>query len=516
MEEINYLYGAAVQGIQSFIFQTNELKDIVGASELVERICTETFAKFANNGESILRAAGNIKFIFNDRKDCEKAVLEFPKTVMEMAPGITISQAVVAMEGKNKDYSNASDELEKRLRIQRNKPVKPINLGLIGTLHSRKTGLPVVNIDGDDYLDEATLKKKEASKVKKRNGVYKEMTNLTRKAFADGTYPGKITDNIDSITDANNWIAIVHADGNGLGQVVQKICKNENVAREFSTELEKATVTAAKTASTIFKDKEIIPCRPIVIGGDDFTVVIRGSLALNYVNNYLTEFEKQTKILMSGIADKFEAELDAGQQEILRNGLSACAGIAYIKSSYPFYYGYNLAETLCSRAKADAKKPERINANGGLAPSCLMFHKVQDSFVTNFDSIVTRELTPCSNVSFEYGPYYIKDKTPDDMMSIDSLKNLCEKLTTKDGGAIKSHLRQWITVLHDKGMDAADQHFKRLKTIVSKEDEQLVDKLMSLRKKKVLDKEILVYSIYDILSLYSIENIKTKGEEETK
>ena len=43
---------------------------------------------------------GNIKFIFKDRKDCEKAVLEFPKTVMGMPPGITISQAVVAMYGQ--------------------------------------------------------------------------------------------------------------------------------------------------------------------------------------------------------------------------------------------------------------------------------------------------------------------------------------------------------------------------------------------------------------------------------
>ena len=31
-----FLYGASVQGFQRFIFQTNELKDIVGASELVE------------------------------------------------------------------------------------------------------------------------------------------------------------------------------------------------------------------------------------------------------------------------------------------------------------------------------------------------------------------------------------------------------------------------------------------------------------------------------------------------
>ena len=38
-----YLYAAAVQGIQSFIFQTNVLKDIVGASELVDSVCTEAF-----------------------------------------------------------------------------------------------------------------------------------------------------------------------------------------------------------------------------------------------------------------------------------------------------------------------------------------------------------------------------------------------------------------------------------------------------------------------------------------
>ena len=38
-----FLYGASVQGIQRFIFQTNDLKDIVGASELVEFICTDLF-----------------------------------------------------------------------------------------------------------------------------------------------------------------------------------------------------------------------------------------------------------------------------------------------------------------------------------------------------------------------------------------------------------------------------------------------------------------------------------------
>ena len=62
-----YLYGAAVQGIQSFIFQTNKLRDIAGASELVNKICTILFKEVAgeNGYEKIVMAAGNIKVILS-------------------------------------------------------------------------------------------------------------------------------------------------------------------------------------------------------------------------------------------------------------------------------------------------------------------------------------------------------------------------------------------------------------------------------------------------------------------
>lgn len=40
-----WLYGTSVQGIQGYIFQTNKLKDVIGASELVKDSCETDFKK---------------------------------------------------------------------------------------------------------------------------------------------------------------------------------------------------------------------------------------------------------------------------------------------------------------------------------------------------------------------------------------------------------------------------------------------------------------------------------------
>lgn len=40
-----YLYGASVQGIQEFIFKTNKLKEIIGASKIVEDMDKINFQK---------------------------------------------------------------------------------------------------------------------------------------------------------------------------------------------------------------------------------------------------------------------------------------------------------------------------------------------------------------------------------------------------------------------------------------------------------------------------------------
>lgn len=503
MEKEKYLYGAAVQGIQNFIFQTNELKDIVGASELVEEICTSAFDEFASeNGESILRAAGKIKFIFNEEEDCKKAVREFPKKVMEMAPGITISQAVV----KFTDFEKAVDELESRLRTQRNKPMNSTTLGLMGILRSRKTGLPATSHDKDEdeYLDAATYEKRYESDKVRKNRRKRTTKKLCEKSFnIKNISDGLIAYNIEDITKKNDWIAVIHADGNGLGQIVQKIGKNKDTFSKFSKKLDKATIESANAAFVSVKEKcqitdtEIIPIRPIVLGGDDLTVICRGDIAIDYVTEFLRQFEEKSKEHLGKIIKDhniFEGGADS---------LTACAGIAFIKSSYPFYYGYDLAESLCSEAKKDAKSDEHKKANNGLAPSCLMFHKVQDSFVEDYKEIVKRELTPCDSFTFKYGPYYVNEL--DGRWTIKKLQDQISLLEGKEGNAVKSHLRQWMSLMHNGNEAAKQKLFRLLEILTNTELKKLVLTVTGDPNKS---------PVYDMLALYSISNQTTKKEED--
>lgn len=506
-----YLYGAAVQGIQSFIFATNELKDIVGASELVARICGKLFDEFRGDacgtdgirytcGESLVKAAGNVKFLFSNEEACRRAVLNFPKRVLEEAPGVTVSQAVVAVDGD--DVGPAIDALEAKLRACRNRQPQPVLCGLMGVERSRQSGLPVVahgiTVEGrrvPGVFDAAKRRKQMTTPPANETLAYKNFgVNLRCTNISLFTKRG------------NNWIAVIHIDGNGLGQIVSKIGKDAKEFASFSFHLDEACCTAARAAfdevAEVFKLKKIdneMPIRPIVLSGDDHTLICRADLAIPYVSRFLKNFEESSK---EKIGNKTLEK--AGLER-----LTACAGIAFIKASYPFYYGYALAESLCERAKKDAKGKDFMKDNRGSAPSCLMFHKVQDSFTESYSDIAARELTPCDGLSFEAGPYYSDTDfaSRHNRLTIGSLMSDCEWLDGKGddapdaiaANAVKNSLRQWLAALH-KDKSLADQMLTRMKDIRGWDsaEAEFIDRLTEA------DKERNVVAAYDTLSLHSV------------
>jgi len=504
MSDPKFLYGASVQGIQSFIFQTNTLKEIAGASELVEQICTSQFAKAAkiedliNDTNAIVTAAGNIKYVFDSEEQCQEVVLKFPKKIMEFAPGITISQAVVEIKGEEISKRHI-DELERKLRAQRNRPFRPFDIGLMAVNRSRRTGLPAVKYlkKDNEYNDSGVVVKRDAikseeSEIPKYGRLIKDFfgTDKDVDIALDMMYITK------SKSDNYSWLAVIHADGNNMGIALQKLAEKTidtkgeefvKIFRTFSNALDLSTKEAARKAylevmkSCPIKSADKLPFRPIIIGGDDLTIICRADLALDFTKYFLKFFESESKTNFNNLPVKID---------FLDNGLTACAGIAYIKESYPFHYGYHLAETLCGEAKKAAKE---IFKSDELTPSCLMFHKVQASFVEDYKEIKSKELR-AGDIRFDFGPYFL-DKTG--KPTVEKLQSFVSQFEDKEGSAIKSHLRQWLTDLHDN-KELASQKMKRL---ISMGNQMKMNNLGLVSSKGEIGNKS---PVYDWLTIHSI------------
>lgn len=522
-----YLYGAAVQGIQQFIFKTNELKDIVGASELVEQTCSDLFQvllygeksdkKLRDDENAIVHAAGNIKYIFSieELERCRKVVREFPRKVVEFAPTVSVSQAVVRYDDENDGFSKAVMELEKRLRAQRNRPMRNSGLGLMGIERSRQTGLPVVRLVGKNHFDASTFAKRYTDSKDGGKEERKSTTlSLCNKFFGEEFGKEHIALDVERMTAQNDWLAIIHADGNGLGQIVMQVGKREQEFKAFSENLDKATIRAANEAFTLIMlrhkmSNRFLPFRPIVLGGDDLTVICRADLALDFTKEFIDKFETYTHDYLGDTLVGKDGNEPIFTKGRIRDRLTACAGIVYMKSSFPFYAAYDLAEDLCKAAKKDAKRMESVKQGDELPPSCVMFYKIQDSFTETYENMVKRELTSHDdpNDCLEFGPYYLhKEDAIDGRWTIEKLVATASSLDTEEGNAVKSALRKWTSLLLTN-KEQAKQFNLRMEYIIS--NKKLRDNAKKITDGVTRDKKQL-YPVYDILAINTINSQFTK------
>ncbi len=162
-----------------------------------------------------------------------------------------------------------------------------------------------------------------------------------------------------------NDIALIHLDGNGMGQILMALkdaLKEKpaddytNQMREFSRMLEHVTVSAVqKTMMHILKkaaDRGIIPFyRPLVIGGDDVTLLMEPCFAYDFVINFCREFRSESEIQIGKDANLKDAIEKAG----LPSYLTASGGILFNKKSHPFFNSLRLVEGLAEMAKSLTK-----------------------------------------------------------------------------------------------------------------------------------------------------------------
>ncbi len=439
-------------GIQPYIFGSNRLRENIGASYLASQ-ATDAWVRHAlrqlrddhghvvyipqhggasggdphiDDGkaaaELVYAAGGNAVLLFADIDLARHFARILTAQVLREAPGLSIVVAHREFEWGTTLHAVVDDlmahgiDRQKRERV----PSSPL-LGLGVTAACASTGLAAVAtsdrcIDAPDAPERKRLRDDRypvapeiAEKLRASNQANAKLADDLYVAGHDelGIGVGEMTyifpydlDNLGRSVGESSYVAVVHADGNGMGDRFKQLGKRNlpdpqyiEAAYALSYSIDQAGRNALRHTLSILTrsirlDKQghpsimghiplapregharqwYLPFRPLVYGGDDVTFVCDGRLGLALAELYLRSFENQPVV-------------DGGR-------LTACAGICVTKTHYPFARAYALSEELCRRAKG-LVRAEKV---GNEAFSVLDWHIAASGLAGSLGEIRERE-----------------------------------------------------------------------------------------------------------------------------
>lgn len=150
------------------------------------------------------------------------------------------------------------------------------------------------------------------------------------------------------LADASGFIAVVHIDGNGMGNRSAALNLRQDAQdwetfrtlRQRFTEGAKESYRAALVHTMDMAgsvaEKPVLPMRPVILAGDDVCFVTAGNLGLECARVFL-------EFLANGVTNLVDGREFPGYP--------ACAGVVLVHQNYPFHRAYRLAEELCTSAK---------------------------------------------------------------------------------------------------------------------------------------------------------------------
>lgn len=382
-------------GIQPFVFGSNDLKHAIGASWLVHWathdavtdavLALKCRCNLDGNGailpnlhaasgevdaELIYCGGGNAVLLFVDdgNRWAQKFTRRLTMNVMREAPGLQVIAATLAITSHDilsRKVAEAIQLVNKR-KLHREAVSAPL-LGLSVTATCQYSGMPAAaerakqSSDGALQRISCEIRAKEKAADGKANERLRKTLGQNVELIYDFDQIGE--------KDESSFLAVVHADGNGMGARVQAIAEMYKTAegnieyiekmRAFSASIEEASTRAIRAVFSVLQ-KSIekkengesliagkvrlkegrLPFRPIVFGGDDITFVTDGRLGLSLAALYLQALQG------------FPLSDNQGP-------IAGRAGVAIVKTHFPFSRAYALAEELAGSAKSILKEKEK-------------------------------------------------------------------------------------------------------------------------------------------------------------
>mgnify|MGYP000403039174 CR=1 FL=1 len=341
---------------QAYIFKNKELKKNIDASYTIDEITSsgyfkKYFPEYYNEEKNLVYSGGGHTILVfdndveeNDNTGKENQAVRFAKKLSKQIfcdyDGLEVFIKIMDYDEKaepSENIQNLMQKLEEKKAIRR------------ASFRQGTFGMEVLQ------------EKKDAKTRREEKMEGEEIT------------PYKLVTQLEKLggnKDDNNFIAVVHIDGNLMGKKVQKndevidgilkpqgnkLTSGEKLdiyraeKQKFSKDIDDLFQDAYNDMQNVVKkqiengnlkdlsleetkengEKQInFPIRRIIRAGDDICFVSEGKIGIECAVEYMKALWKRSE----------------GEN-------SACAGVAIVHQSYPFYKAYEIAESLCSSAK---------------------------------------------------------------------------------------------------------------------------------------------------------------------
>jgi hypothetical protein len=442
-----YLISLETSGNQAYVYSSNKLRDVVGASELIYRVGTSfvqeaieiatgrypnleaittaepTIEEHPDSGtpviEVVIATSGKAVMLANSETTAKNFITEWSKLVTENAPGVDalavysdIEINMAAMLDDPDGFITAFKDTGKKFSVLKSRRAFAASRfqRIPVVAQCAFSGFPAEGLGGvgNQPVSRITKAKLDARDCRNFEDRIRQLFNGEEHVRPDDKIAALSGKGLEALEESE-WIAVVHADGNGLGQVftnfdtsVKKTgldgvgANGRNYVdryRNFSNALDSISVSAfGKTVREIFGENGFVDVVPIVVGGDDLTVVMDGRRAIEFTKRYMENFCDLT-----GACEEISSVLSVSENQTIRLGM--CGGVCITKQHFPFSASYRLAEELMQKAKTVKK----------IGSDCIAidFHILYDSIATSVDDIRAKLIDESENYSRTAKPYGI-------------------------------------------------------------------------------------------------------------
>lgn len=343
--------------IKNYLFATNRLKEIRGASSLLSDLDTQRekwIKEEVPEAKVVYSTGGGSVAIVSDEIQANQLIAELSRRFQACTITATITGVSISTHICQENFGHRMNKAAELLQHTKESKAELINLPVEPYFRlCQSCGLhPVIGLAKDDsnewLCSSCTVKRNEGdnrSALFEEYRLYVQQQNESEPESLIGTLPGDL-DAIGEKAYPPNYIGFVSLDGNHMGDLFGMVKTMEDY-QNLSKEIQHLVIN--RTFAALMKygcsRKGIAPFEIVFIGGDDVLIITAADIALEVALSITKDFEEMSPLILERVGLAQE-----------KKKLTMAGGVVLAHAGFPISAMNKLSEELQKSAKKHCAK----------------------------------------------------------------------------------------------------------------------------------------------------------------